>query len=62
LWWGIPELLRFALWMFQSAKRRNERQALRQVWLAPLKFVPFNAGPWLVYGPWSPVGGPSADA
>jgi hypothetical protein len=49
LWWGIPGYLAFALWTTRSVIGRDEAQALRMVWLAPLKFIPFYAAPWVVY-------------
>lgn len=62
LWWGIPGLLMFSLWTSRSAKSRNEQQALRMVWLAPLKFIPFYAVPWMLYGLFSLVAGPLSDS
>ncbi|RBL69407.1 hypothetical protein C3E98_020310 [Pseudomonas sp. MWU13-2625] len=62
LWWGIPGLLGFSLWMSRSAQSRNEQQALRMVWLAPVKFIPFYALPWMLYGLLSLVVGQLSDA
>ncbi|WP_226500767.1 hypothetical protein [Pseudomonas sp. MWU16-30322] len=62
LWWGIPGLLGFSLWMSRSAKSRNEQQALRMVWWAPVKFIPFYAVPWMLYGLLSLVVGQLSDA
>lgn len=62
LWWGIPGLLGFSLWMSRSAQRRNEQQALRMVWWAPVKFIPFYAVPWMLYGLLSLVVGQLSDA
>lgn len=50
LWWGIPGYGAFSLWMTRAVKGRDEQQALRMVWLAPLKFIPFYAVPWVIYG------------
>jgi hypothetical protein len=58
LYFGLPGLLLFALWVSRTAKHRNEQQALRMVWLAPLKFIPFYAVPWMLYGVCSLVAGP----
>ena len=58
LCFGLPGLLLFALWVSRTAKRRNEQQALRMVWLAPLKFIPFYAVPWMLYGLCSLIAGP----
>ncbi|QXI22772.1 hypothetical protein HU724_000400 [Pseudomonas iranensis] len=62
LWWGIPGLLGFSLWMSRSAQRRNEQQALRMVWWAPVKFIPFYAVPWMLYGLFSLIVRPLNDA
>ncbi|WP_064116653.1 hypothetical protein [Pseudomonas fluorescens] len=62
LWWGIPGFLGFSLWMSRSAQSRNEQQALRMVWWAPVKFIPFYAVPWMLYGLFSLFVGPSRDA
>lgn len=62
LWWGVPGLLGFSLWMSRGAKNRNEQQALRMVWLAPLKFIPFYAVPWMVYGLGCVVAWPCTEA
>ncbi|OOG12826.1 hypothetical protein [Pseudomonas sp. C9] len=62
LWWGIPGLLMFSLWTSRSAKNRSEQQALRMVWLAPLKFIPFYAVPWMLYGLFSLVAGQLSDS
>jgi hypothetical protein len=62
LWWGIPGLLGFSLWMSRGAKRRTEQQAVRMVWMAPLKFVLFYGVPWVIYGLCSLIAGPFSDA
>ncbi|WPN57851.1 hypothetical protein [Pseudomonas sp. P9_31] len=62
LWWGIPGLLGFSLWMSRSAKSRNEQQALRMVWWAPVKFIPFYIVPWVIYGVCCLIAGQSQDA
>jgi len=62
LWWGIPGFLGFSLWMSRSAQSRNEQQALRMVWWAPVKFIPFYAVPWMLYGLLSLVVGQLSDA
>lgn len=62
LWFGMPGLLLFALWGSRAAKSRNEQQALRMVWLAPLKIIPFYAVPWMLYGLCSLVAGPFDNA
>jgi hypothetical protein len=62
LWFGMPGLLLFALWVSRSAKSQSERQALRMVWWAPVKFIPFYAVPWMLYGLFSLIAGPFDDA
>ncbi|MBX9410336.1 MULTISPECIES: hypothetical protein [Pseudomonas] len=62
LWWGIPGLLGFAFWMSRSAKSRTEQQALRMVWWAPVKFIPFYIVPWVIYGVCCLIAGQSQDA
>ncbi|MFJ7316456.1 hypothetical protein ACIQVE_27685 [Pseudomonas sp. NPDC098747] len=62
LWFGMPGLLLFALWASRAAKSRNEQQALRMVWWAPVKFILFYAVPWMLYGLCSLVIGPLDDS
>jgi hypothetical protein len=50
LWFGVPGYFVFCLWMSRAAKGRTEQQAVRMVWLAPMKFIPFYGVPWVFYG------------
>ncbi|WP_347902755.1 hypothetical protein [Pseudomonas purpurea] len=47
---GPLAYLVFAVWATRSLNGRTEKQVLRSVWLAPLLFIPFYAGAWVLYG------------
>lgn len=47
---GPLAYLVFAVWATRSLNGCTEKQVLRSVWLAPLLFIPFYAGAWVLYG------------
>jgi hypothetical protein len=49
LWRGIPGYVFFAFWTTQTLTGRSEPEVLRMVWLAPLKYIPFYAVPWIIF-------------
>lgn len=50
LLFGLPAYCVFAVWATKKINKKTELQVVRLVWWAPVMFIPFYGGAWLMSG------------